>query len=176
MTTTPNSWTLITRSWEATLRSENKSERTINIYKTAIKQLADWLADHDTDVAELNEVTADHIRGFIADVIERTSAGNAHTQYRSLRTFFNWLVAEDEIDASPMAKTKAPYVPDQPVPIVRDDLTVSLLDLCKGRDMISRRDAAIIRLLLDTGGRLSEIASLKVDDVDFDLSVINVVG
>ncbi|HYQ62786.1 tyrosine-type recombinase/integrase [Actinophytocola sp.] len=109
-------------------------------------------------------------------MIERTSAGNAHTQYRSLRTFFGWLVREDEIDINPMDKTTAPIVPEQPVPIVRDDLTGSLLGTCQGRDMISRRDAAIIRLLLDTGCRLGELAALNVDDVDFDLSVINVVG
>jgi integrase/recombinase XerC len=83
-------------------------------------------------------------------VIDQTSAGDAHTQYRSLRTFFGWLIREDEIDANTMAKTTA-IVPEQPVPIVRDDLTGSLLGTCQGRDMISRPDAAIIRLLLDTG-------------------------
>jgi integrase len=36
----------------------------------------------------------------------------------------------------------------------------------KGRDFVSRRDAAIIRLLLDTGARRGEIAGRRVPDVD----------
>jgi len=43
----------------------------------------------------------------------------------------------------------------------------AVLDTCKGNDMISRRDTAIIRLLIDTGGRLGEVGGLMVDDVDF---------
>ncbi|GAB3472236.1 tyrosine-type recombinase/integrase [Actinophytocola sediminis] len=174
--TTPDTWRLLTASWEADLKGGNKSPNTIRIYRTAVGQLHDWLDRTQPDPVEPEDVTPTHIRGFIADVIKRTSAGNAHTQYRSLRTWFGWLVREDEITTNPMDKTTAPIVPEQPVPIVRDDLTVSLLDACKGRDMINRRDAAIIRLLLDTGGRLSELAALAVDDVDFDLNVINVVG
>jgi integrase/recombinase XerC len=176
MTTAPDPWRLFTASWEADLKSGNKSPNTIRIYLTAVAQLRAWLDRTQPDPVDPEDVTPDHIRGFIGDVIDRTSAGNAHTQYRSLRTFFGWLVREDEIDANPMAKTTAPIVPEQPVPIVRDDLTGSLLDTCQGRDMISRRDAAIIRLLLDTGCRLGELAALNVNDVDFDLSVINVVG
>lgn len=112
------------------------------------------------------EATPRHVRGFIADVLERTSAGNAHTTYRSLRVFFKWLVAEDEIDRSPMDQTKAPIVPEKLVPILPDEITKSLLKQCAGRDLMSRRDAAIIRLLFDTGCRLAEIATLTVDDVD----------
>ncbi|WP_133907706.1 site-specific integrase [Actinophytocola oryzae] len=69
-----------------------------------------------------------------------------------------------------MAKITARSSPNSPSQIVRDDLIGSLLDTCNGRD------APIIRLLLDTGGRLGEIAALTVDDVDFDLPVGNVVG
>ncbi|HEY4458295.1 MAG TPA: tyrosine-type recombinase/integrase, partial [Pseudonocardiaceae bacterium] len=51
-----------------------------------------------------------------------------------------------------------------------------ILTGCDGRDLISRRDTAIIRLLWDTGCRLSEIANLDVDDIDLDVDVIHVVG
>lgn len=176
MTTADPSWALYARSWEATLKAENKSKNTIRIYTTAVEQLGAWLAETQPDPVCPDEVVADHIRGFMTAVIERSSAGNAHTQYRSLRTFYNWMVNEDEIDASPMAKTKPPFVPEQPVPIVADDLTKKLLDSCDGRNMVSRRDAAIIRLLLDSGCRLGEVAALNVDDVDLDLQVIHVLG
>lgn len=66
--------------------------------------------------------------------------------------------------------------PEKPVPIVPDDLTRRVLDGCKGRSLVSRRDVAIVRLLFDTGCRLSEIASLTLDDVDLTLDVVHVLG
>jgi site-specific recombinase XerC len=39
-----------------------------------------------------------------------------------------------------------------------------------------RRSTRYQRSLLDTGGRLSEVAGLRVDDVDFDLDVLHVLG
>jgi integrase len=38
------------------------------------------------------------------------------------------------------------------------------------------RDTAIIRLLLDSGGRLGEISALTVEDIDFDMDVAHAVG
>ena len=119
---------------------------------------------------------AAHIREFIAELLDRISAGNAHTNYRSLRTFFRWLEDEEEIERSPMLRTKAPYVPEKPVPVVSDAEIKAMIDACAGKDFLSRRDAAIIRLFLDTGARLSEIANLNVDDIDLDIDVVQVLG
>lgn len=38
------------------------------------------------------------------------------------------------------------------------------------------RDTAIIRLLLDSGGRLGEISALTVKDIDFDMDVAHAIG
>jgi site-specific recombinase XerC len=140
-------WSPLVRKWERSLRAENKSPNTIRIDTLAASQMATWMAG-PTDVVPR------HVRDFIADVLARTNAGNAHTIYRSLRVFFAWLVTEEEIDRTPMDRTKAPIVPEKQVPILPDDLTKDLLGQCSGRDLISRRDTAIIRLLFDTGGWL----------------------
>lgn len=171
----PRTWKLLVGEWRRSLKAQNKADSTIRIYTTAVRGLARWMLEQGYDIP-LGDVRRRHIEGFIIDVIENTSEGNAHTQYRSLRTFFGWLVEEEEIGTSPMAKTKAPYVPEKQIPIVPDDLTKRVLEGCKGRDLVSRRDAALIRLLLDTGCRLSEVASLTLDDLDLDMDVIHVVG
>lgn len=173
--TTPTTWPSLIREWSRALKADNKAANTIRIYTLAATQLEQWLTDQGHHLNP-DQLDASHIRDFITDVRERTTAGNANTTYRSLRVFFNWLIAEDELDVSPMAKTKAPIVPEKPVPVVRDDLTKALLDQCAGRDLISRRDTAVIRLLFDTGCRLGEIANLLVDDVDLEHDVIRVVG
>jgi site-specific recombinase XerD len=42
--------------------------------------------------------------------------------------------------------------------------------------LLSRRDTAIIMLLLDTGARRNELLSLRVGDVSFEYDVIQVLG
>ena len=57
-----------------------------------------------------------------------------------------------------MARTKAPIVPEQPVPVVGEDELRTLLWSLAGKDFKSRRDNAAVRLFLDTGLRLSELS------------------
>ena len=59
--------------------------------------------------------------------------------------------------------------------LTEDDLR-ALLKTCNGPRFEDRRDAAIIRLFVDSGMRLSELTGLSVDDVDLDLKVAYVLG
>jgi site-specific recombinase XerD len=97
-------------------------------------------------------------------------------RYRALQQFFKWAVHEGEIAASPMVKMKPPHIPEEPPPLVSDADLARLLKACEGKDFLSRRDAAIIRLLLDTGMRRSELAGLRVGDIDFEHNVAVVMG
>jgi site-specific recombinase XerD len=67
-------------------------------------------------------------------------------------------------------------VPESPPPVLSDDQLRRLLRACEGRDFLARRDAAVLRLLIDTGARRSELAGLQVQDVDLELNVILVLG
>jgi site-specific recombinase XerC len=79
---------------------------------------------------------------------------------------------EGAIEASPMLRLRPPKAPTKLTPIMRDGDTRKILDTCRGRDFIDTRDEAIIRLLSNTGARLSEVAGLRVDDVDLRLDAV----
>lgn len=112
----------------------------------------------------------------VASLLERYKPNTASNRYRSLQTFFNWAVAEDEIEQSPMLHMKPPHVPDVPVPVLSLDEQKRLLKTCEGKAFDQRRDMAIIRLFLDTGLRRGELAGLGVHDVDWDQDVVVVIG
>jgi site-specific recombinase XerC len=69
---------------------------------------------------------------------------------------------------------KPPIVPDQPVPVIPEDALWRLLHNCTGKDFESRRDAAIIMLLLDTGLRREALAGIQLDDLDPDYQIVRV--
>ncbi|WP_239405858.1 tyrosine-type recombinase/integrase [Frankia sp. Cj3] len=173
------------RSWTRHLRGDNKSTRTIAIYTYATKQLFDYCGQLPAGAAvdglarpeTIGDITRGHIQGLLGDKMASTwSPAMAHQCYRSLRVFFSYLVEEEEIDRSPMAKMKGPIVPAVPVPILTDDQIIALLATCQGRDFVQLRDTAIIRLLMDTGGRRQEIGNLLVADIDMDMDTITVLG
>ena len=60
--------------------------------------------------------------------------------------------------------------------MLTEDVLHGLLATCGGRDLPGRRDRALILLLLDTGGRLAEIAGMRLGDLNFEYDVVIVVG
>jgi site-specific recombinase XerD len=97
-------------------------------------------------------------------------------RYRACATFFRWCVEEGEIRVSPMERMHPPKAPVAPPAVLTEDELRRLLKTCDGKDFTSRRDLAILRLLIDTGMRRSEIAGLKVGDLDWEQNVAHVLG
>jgi integrase len=125
---------------------------------------------------EVGAITREHIDRFLIAVRERTTASTAATRYRGLQQFFKFLVDEGELERSPMAGMKPPALEERPVPVINRSDLERLFRACSGRSFEDRRDAAIIRLFLNTGIRLSELANLRVGDVSLDRREIVVTG
>jgi site-specific recombinase XerD len=160
------------RSFTRSLRNANRSERTIQSYTETAGLLAAFRPGVDFDA-----MTRDDLESFMADYLGRYKATSAAVRYRALRRFYNWMVAEEIIDASPMAKMSQPQVAEQPVPILTNSELTALLAVTSGKGFEQRRDHAIIRLFLDSGIRLGEMAGLNMEDVDLDThDVVHVVG
>jgi len=155
------------RSFSVALRAANKAPRTVQTYVLAVEQFAIFLDEHGHPTG-LDAIDRASVREHLAWLVEHRAAATAAQRYASLRQFFRWAVEEGELDASPMDGIKKPRVPDKPVPVLGDDQLRALLDACQGRGFEELRDTALLRLFIDTGSRLSEIADLKVGDVDLD--------
>jgi len=125
---------------------------------------------------EVDRISREHVEAFIADQLARWRSKTAQVRYGGLRQFFRWALEEGEITTSPMANMRPPSVPEVPVPVVSDEHLERSVKATDGPGFEQRRDAAIIRVLFDCGIRLGELTSLQVDDVDFDVEVVVVVG
>jgi site-specific recombinase XerC len=144
-------------------------------YMEAARQLESFLIVRGMPT-NVQSVTREHIEFFLIDVRDRTSASSEATRYLQLQQFFRWLLEDGEIAVSPMARMRPPQVAEKQVPVIPEADIIKLLDACAGRDFEDRRDVAIIRMLLGTGARLSEIANLTVDDLDLDIGEASVTG
>lgn len=96
--------------------------------------------------------------------------------YRSIHVFLSWLVAEEIIEKSPMNGMRSPKVPKFAKPFLSEEDYKKLLALCHPKDYRGARSRAWLTLLWTTGARFSELANLKVHDLDWDADRIRVVG
>jgi site-specific recombinase XerD len=165
----------LVEDWCAHLLATNRAPRTIVSYRFVAEDFAAFLAAEGLP-SEVRRITRAAIEAYVGRLVATRSPATAAKHYRSLQQFWRWAVAEEEIDRSPMERMRPPAVPEQPVPVLTDEAIAKLLATCRGSTFENRRDAAIIRLLLDTGIRVSECVGLTVEDVDFETSVAFVVG
>lgn len=177
-TANPTAYTLekAAPSFVRSLRAANKSPATIRAYSSALDLLDRYLASQGMPRA-VGAIRREHVEAWLVSLQQ---AGNrpssVNNRYRSLLPLWKWLLEEGEITESPMAKMQAPSIPEEPPAILRSDEIARILKVCEGSGFEQRRDMAILRLLLDTGIRLGELAGLHMEDVDFDSDVVHVVG
>lgn len=112
-------------------------------------------ADHDGDPTT---VTHADVEEFIAHLNATRSASTGRTRFAALQQLFKWLrVVEHEIDADPMADLDPPKVGEVEVRPFSFEERQAILDSVpkRSRDFLTRRDRAILYLLIDTGVRRS---------------------
>ncbi|RSN22037.1 integrase [Streptomyces sp. WAC 05977] len=137
----------------------------------------DMPSDDDSDAAQdPTDVCRKHIEWYIAWMIDTRSASTALNKYKGVQQFFDYLVESEEMDRHPMDRLSQPDTPTKLIPVLSDEEIAALLATYRGKTYRERRDTAIIRLFLDTGARLIEIAGLQVGDVDLKRDGILVRG
>lgn len=162
-------------SWTRHLRAANLSPKTLVSYAASADQLVAYLAAAGMP-GDAASVHREHVEAFIEHLLATRTASTAATRYNGCRQLFNWLVEEGEVPESPMARMRPPKLDEHVVAVVPVEDLRKLLAACAGKDYAARRDTAIVTLFIDTGGRLAEVAGLRVDDLDLDLGVAIVTG
>jgi site-specific recombinase XerD len=163
-------------SFHRSLRVQGKASRTIELYGQSIDYFSRWLTEQGMPT-DLSELTRDNVRRWLDSLRERgQTTGTVRTRWRGLRRFVGWLVAEEILKADPLTGIVVD-TPEPPlVPVLTDEDLGALLDACKGRGFRERRDEVLIRLLLDTGMRVSELVGIDVKDLDLDAEAVAVTG
>lgn len=160
-------------SYERHLNAEGKAPRTLEAYRRMARQFMAWLEERHVS-SDPVDVQRQHIESWMIDMRERLAPATQHLAYAAMRAFFSWLVAEEELERSPMERLKAPKLNDTPPPMLDEQELAALFKACEGKTFLDRRDAALFRFLLDTGLRRSEALAVKVDDIDLKGQTVQV--
>ncbi|MBI3745448.1 MAG: tyrosine-type recombinase/integrase [Chloroflexi bacterium] len=149
------------------LRVAGRSPRTIDWYRANLMEFMRFLErdGRTATVADLQPVT---VRRWLLALNARPTAlapSSLAGRVRTIKAFGTWIAAELDLPANPVRAVPIPRVPDQLVPSLRDHEIARLVHAAT-ESRQPQRDLALILLMIDTGMRLSEVAWLKVGDVD----------
>ena len=148
------------------LRSERKAAGTIRSYCMGARKLYRYVISRG--ITSWDGVTRAMVRSWL-ESMSALSDAHVSCMYSGARSFFRYM--EEEVwegtgRRSPMNGIRCPKVEARPVDHLQPDEMKALLAACKG----SRRDEAIVRLMLDTGIRRTECAGIMRDDLDLNAS------
>jgi integrase/recombinase XerD len=137
---------------------------TLRTYADELSRFARW-AD-GAGLADVEDITPDHLRRFLLHLAETRNAGGVHITFRVVRSFLIWYTNEFEPAGwkNPISKVKPPKPNNQPLPGVDQEAFGKLIAACDGP--MKQRDKTTLLFLLDTGVRAAEFCALNIGDLD----------
>ena len=140
------------------------SKRTIEFYGRSLRSILQRIGK------DFDQITADDIRLYLAlrvnkDQVSKTTANN---ERRNLSAFYGWLQNEEILLRNPMAKV------DNIKQHKEKKKAFTELDVEKMRvNLRTNREAAIFETLLSTWCRVSELAQIRIDEINGEVITVH---
>jgi len=146
-------------------RRQGLSPQTLHFYQAYLTRASIVVGLH---------VTGQGIAHFLKSL--RCSGGGKHSYYRALRCFYNWLYSpKSDYNLNP--QNNPILIVDSPK---REKRIMPSVTQEQVEYLVSRvgnpRDQCIIRLLFDSGMRLSELTNIQCTDVCWDTHTVSIIG
>jgi len=142
------------------LKNQKRASATILAYGADINQLIKFFEGKGVSVA--SAVNTDLLNEFKASLSEKGYIPKSISRkINSIKTFFKFVKAEGAIENDPAVAITHPKYEIKPPRILSKLEYRALRDACRGDTRIS----TIVELILQTGLRIAEVASLTLDDI-----------
>ncbi|KYG85134.1 tyrosine recombinase XerD [Roseivirga seohaensis] len=170
-------WEIYIQEYENYLKLERSlSENSVEAYVHDVVKLKQFLEISNLDITA-QQVRVNHLQDFIAYINELGMS--AHSQARiisGLKSFYKFMMYEGEIEIDPTALLEAPKLgrklPDT-LDIHEIDKILAAIDHSKAEGM---RNRAMLETLYSSGLRVTELISLKISNIHFEIGFLRILG
>lgn len=180
------------RLYEAQLRAERKSPRTIEAYQYSLGKFAQWCERAFGTAPTLEQFNREQVRLFLVDAqdkpkwdghpflngvtVKPVSGATLHHYVRALKTFSGWLHREGYAASNALQMLRPPKLDEKQLVPLTEEEERHILDTYNDNSAVDCRTKAMFLLMLDTGLRLSELIHLQLEDVSMDHGFLLVMG
>ena len=176
MTDNAKKWNKISERYRRSIALEKRlSENTVDAYMRDLEEFAHFIL-RTFDVAP-EAVEQRMIERFMEWLYahQRSSASQAR-RLSGVKSFYNFLLFEDRVEQLPTEFVSTPkaqrLLPDT-LSIAEIDALLATFDITTSKGC---RDSAIVEVLYSCGLRVSELTSLRIDNLFFGEGVIRITG
>jgi len=154
---------------------KNFAQNTINSYRRDLTNLVNFLEAKGIKLWE--QITKNVLTEFSRELAShRLSASSRRRAISAVRSFFKYLSQQKNLEENPAEALESPKV-GRPLPHF---LTIEQVNTLVQQPNVSTplglRDRTLLELLYATGLRVSELISLKLEQVDIEQGLIRVIG
>jgi len=150
------------------LRKERRgSDHTVRCYKSDLNQMKKFMSECYGEM-DLTAIESEWIRSWIVSLVKAgKSPRTIHRKVSVYRTFVKFARRQGLMFVNPAESVVLPKVEKRMPEVVPEHAMSKLFaEEVFDNDWMGRRDRSMMALLYETGIRMSELISLKIDDVD----------
>lgn len=150
---------------------KNTSGNTEMSYRRDLEKVSHFMESrgiHETKDVKAQDL-ADYVK-FLED--SKFAVATVSRNIASLKAFYHYLVQEGLVEEDISDKLKAPKIEKKAPEIMTPDEVVRLLEQPSGDSPKEIRDKAMLELLYATGIRVTELITLRLSDVNMQMSFI----
>lgn len=149
------------------------SARTIANYQKQMKYLQRYLKE-EFEVTTVEDVKSYHLKQFLAMMDDRGRKPRyINDLLKVFKTFFNYCKKEGHIKQSPAANVKNMKQPKVKILTFNEEEIRKLLNYFNKRDYLSVRNRTILAMFFDTGVRLTELMTMKEEQLHDEFILIH---
>lgn len=147
------------------------SKNTELSYERDLRKLSVYLQSQG--ITDVSDVTATSLNSYILYLEkEGRKPSTISRSIASMKAFFNYLLKESYVKEDVTAGLKSPKIEKKMPSILTKDETVRLLEQPCGDTPKELRDRAMLELLYATGIRVSELITLRMEDINVSMEYI----
>ncbi len=154
------------------------SDNTLAAYQNDLNQFVAFLeAQKGMPIYDWKQVTRDTLISYLMHLKQREYASSSVARkLAAVRSFFHFLRREGHITEDPTATLDSPRLRKRlPKTLTKKEVERILAEPAKSETPKAQRDRALLELLYATGMRVTELVSLKMNDVNLATGTVRVV-
>lgn len=149
------------------------SKNTLESYRADLSHFSLWLDKHNSDLLAANQAD---IQQYLAVKFPQSKPRSISRLIASMRRFYRYALRENLIEKDPTLQIESPKLPRSLPKSLNEKEVEDLLNAPDINQAIGLRDRAMLELLYASGLRVSELVTVKVNEVSTQDGVVRVTG
>ncbi|KLU73872.1 MAG: hypothetical protein RHS_0347 [Robinsoniella sp. RHS] len=153
------------------IQIKNASNSTVMSYQRDLKKLFAFL--DEKGVNEPEQVTSTNLNSYVLHLEKQgLSTATVSRNIASMKAFFHYMFGLHKVEKDPTDVIKAPHIDKKAPEVLTMEEVVLLLEQPGRATPKEIRDKAMLELLYATGMRVSELISLRVQDINLNMDYV----